>query len=192
MKYSISLLISLALVCSHASYAQNTGCKTKVEVDDFTGEAKLYSQPVEVLGRTKVAVVKGEHELVGWFLRIVFEKENGIWMRLRHESSHTYNPSLVTAFDIKFHDGSVIRLSTPQDMGIQVGNLIGKRAKVHHSLFALTEEQLDAFVLKKIVKCRAVFADNYIDPTYEKEIPASRAIQVQKEAKCFLETLLHQ
>ncbi|WP_367914605.1 hypothetical protein [Leadbetterella sp. DM7] len=185
-----TILLFFIIICSNFVYAQQ--CKTKVEIDDFSGETKLYSQPIEIVARNKFAVIKGEHQSTGWFLRISFEKENGIQMHVRHESTHTYNPSLVTAFDIKFNDGSVIRLSNPKDMGVQVGKLIGKRAKVYSSLFSLTEEQLDAFVLNKIVKCRAVFADNYLDPTYEKEVKDSQATLVQKEAKCFLETMVNQ
>jgi len=90
-----TILLFFIITCSNFVYAQQ--CKTKVEIDDFSGETKLYSQPTEVIARNKVAVIS-----------------------------------------------------------------------------------------------RAVFADNYLDPTYEKEVKDSQATLVQKEAKCFLETMVNQ
>ncbi|WP_148225813.1 hypothetical protein [Leadbetterella byssophila] len=188
MKFFILPLISIALVCSNTSYAQNAPCKTKVEVDDFTGETKLYSQGVEVIVRRNMVL---SSKVLSWYLRISFEKESDIFLRVRHETNDDIQLSLVTGLDVKFYDGSVLRLSDPIDKGEKAGKfLVDRWERNYSSLFILTKDQLDMFASKKIVKCRAVFAANKLDPTFEKEIKTNVASKVQKEAGCFLDTLL--
>jgi len=187
--FTLCCIISFVGLSNAQTDAQTKDCKTKVETDDFTKQAKVYSRDIDIMERVKWTAARGS---TTWYLNLTFEKEDEVRLAVRHErNTDVYKGALsfIASFDIKFSDGTVFRFDAPIEGVAEDANIFKNTRANFSTFFTLTDEQLAAFAEKTIEKCRVVFTDHAPDPSFEKEVRESRAVQLQKEARCFTETL---